>query len=101
MTKSVTWAVFIHGNPVPANCEHLTSIPANIDSYHLLEILEKAPICIGNSDHQFVEMAMERKGQFNSKDGKERVAYLDAAVLVLALQILPCIEWHSFLGESG
>ena len=75
-----SWVVFIHNHKLVVQNGVLSTIPQYIDSTtlsRLLDLVDSLPVCPGNPDSHFLEMAAARKGHFQSKTN-ELTAFTDS-----------------------
>ena len=75
------WRVTAHGKEViTAQCCALKSLPLKIHNATLLKKLidtvDSLQVCAGHPDQKLLDMAMSRKGKFESYDGRT-VAFVD------------------------
>ena len=81
VTQDLSWTLTVHGKEVnPQTCSALSDIPKILSTatlQTLLSVLDKAALCPGHPDQQFLSMLDAKKGQLLSRNGRT-VAYVDS-----------------------
>ena len=81
ISNDYTWVAYIHGHQVDSSLALISSVPNKLDANSLRVLLttfDEFVVCPGHHDSTFVEMAMAKKGQMTSLDGKTVVATVNS-----------------------
>ena len=82
VTQDLSWTLTVHGKEVdPQTCSALSCTPSTLSIatlQTLLSTLDKAAVCPGHPDQQFLSMLEAKKGKLSSRDGYTVVAYVDS-----------------------
>ena len=72
-THDLSWTLTIHGKKVdPQTCSALSGTPKTLSTatlQTLLSVVDKATLCPGHPDQQFLSMLHAKKGKLLSRDG--------------------------------
>ena len=81
VTHDLSWTLTVHGKEVdPQMCSALSGTPKTLSTAKLqafLSVVDKATVCPGHPDQQFLFMLHANKGKLLSRDG-HTVAYIDS-----------------------
>ena len=85
-----TWSVFACGRTLPASSEVLNDCPLTVQSsddlMKILEVIDKAVLCLGNPDPQFMSLCQTRGGAtWGDRGCGEIVAFIDSNVVVYSI----------------
>ena len=82
VSDDLMWSVYVHGVKVPTTCKVLADCPPSIASARsisvILRCVDKAVICQGNHEEEFVSLCTRRGGTIKGERGKgDTVAFID------------------------
>ena len=82
VTQDLMWSVYVRGVKVPTTCKVLVDCPPCIPSVRaiseVVKCVDRAVICQGNADEEFVSLCTKRGGTIKGERGKgDTVAFID------------------------
>ena len=108
VTQDLSWTLTVHGKEVnPQMCSALSDTPKTLSTatlQTLLSILDKAAVCPGHPDQQFLSMLDAKKGQLLSRSGHTKFVYIlcDTLFPYKCTHLLnwletcyPCLGWST------
>lgn len=92
VSSNMQWSISVHNHEVNhSSCPALASVPheLTLQSFmHLLHLVERMKVCVGQPDEQFVTMAYSKNNIFKSQDGSIKAILDDYAPVVVNGMVL-------------